>query len=341
MKGVVSSLLDDEEYRNGILFPSFRTTKKRNFQDSANSSSMSVAKRIVPKLGPSYTVQLNDVQNIKNAAAVLTTSDEATVNSALNYLLGWSTVVKEHAFVEEVKDVVVSLLNIILEFVEQKAQTSVEHFEKAQFSTLVSVTNMQCSMAGAILKNLILSSEKSFEDELLNSKAVLLLVLMLTSYHEMEYSLMKDLMLLNRKVTSFQEQGSAIANGLISFAKHNDFPLRLRVGALGTMLNNKVVVFGLFLDALSDLIHKEEVQTNLIQALEVNAKELRLNLKILALMPMDIATKEAQLEFDGCLDYEGLALLSNSTTPQVQKEEELKLWAWKLQSEALLSMTNV
>lgn len=341
MKGVVSSLLDDEEYKNGILFPSFRTTKKRNFQDSTNSSSMSVAKRIVPKLGPSYTVQLNDTQNIKNAAAVLTTNDEATVNSSLNYLLGWSTVVKEHAFLEEVKDVVTSLLDMILKFVEQKAQTSVEHFEKAQFSTLVSTTAMQCSMAGAILKNLILSSEKSFEDETLNSKAVLLLLSMLTTFHEMEYSLMRDLMLLSRKVTAFQEQGSAIANGLISFAMQTDFPLRLRLGALGKMLNKNIVVLCLFLDALSDLVHKEEVQETLIQALEVNAKELRLNLKILALMPMDNATKEAQLEFDGCLDYEGLALLSNSTTPQAQKEEELKLWAWKLQSEALLSMTNV
>eukprot|EP00210_Caulerpa_lentillifera_P007482 g7148.t1 len=326
MNGVVHSLLDDEEYRNGILFSSFRTTKKPRLFDSTNADSNSVAKRIVPKLGPSFIIRVRDSDNLKSAISALVATDQETINSGLNYLMGWSTIVNDHMFTDEVKEVICALIELILKSMEKSTETSVDHFERAQFNTLISNSSMQCSVAGTILKNLILSSEKSFrDDEVLNSKARNLLLFTLTSFHEMEYSLMKDLILLHRKVTSYQGQESTIANGLLHLVMQNDLPLRLRLGAL---------------DALADLIQQEEVQDLVEEVLQSKTKELALNLKIFTLLTMEMALEEAQLEFDGCLDYEGLALLYNDTTSESQKNDELRLWAWKLQSEALLSTTN-
>ena len=93
------------------------------------------------------------------------------------------------------------------------------------------------------------------------------------------------------------------------------------------------------LDVLSIFLYQSSIKDALLALLKTGNLELMMHLKLMMMLPFESAREEADFEFRGGLDYEEIAILSEES--EASWNEGLKLWAWRLQSEVLLSTITV
>ena len=95
----------------------------------------------------------------------------------------------------------------------------------------------------------------------------------------------------------------------------------------------------LSLDVLSIFLYQSSIKDALLALLKTGNLELMMHLKLMMMLPFESAREEAEFEFKGGLDYEEIAILAEES--EASWSEGLKLWAWRLQSEVLLSTIMV
>lgn len=181
--------------RNADGIISSRQKKKRtSSQPALNAKTAGLLQSIVPKLGPTVCFMIQDVEQIRKATEAVRSGNRRSVAYGLNYLMAWSLGEKNLSWDDAIERVFSVLIDFLLKGLSAESTTTTELFgkdsyvflglkiesESSLYSSMVSQSMMSLMAAGLILKNMVLSLEKSSSTCGIGSQILPLILYVLT-----------------------------------------------------------------------------------------------------------------------------------------------------------------